>query len=84
MGDPNLVHAAEADVQQKDPRTENRIVNIHQPWVRPIVRGKTAVLTEFGAKVELSINNSFASVEEIRWVAYNEGTTLKASVGRYR
>jgi IS5 family transposase len=65
-------------------RTENRIVSIHQPWVRPIVRGKTAAPTEFGAKVELSMNNGYARVEEIRWDAYNEGTTLKASVERYR
>ena len=65
-------------------RAENRIVSIHQPWVRPIVRGKTAAPTEFGAKVELSMNNGYARIEEIRWDAYNEGTTLKASVERYR
>ena len=65
-------------------RTENRIVSIHQPWVRPIVRGKTAVPTEFGAKVELSMNNGCARVEEIRWDAYNEGKTLIQSVERYR
>jgi IS5 family transposase len=65
-------------------RTENRIVSIHQPWVRPIVRGKTAAPTEFGAKVELSMNNGYARVEEIRWDAYNEGTTLIQSVERYR
>ena len=65
-------------------RVENRIVSIHQPWVRPIVRGKTAAPTEFGAKVELSMSNGYARIEEIRWDAYNEGTTLKASVERYR
>ena len=54
-------------------RVEDRIVSIHQPWVRPIVRGKTAAPTEFGAKVELSMNNGYARVEEIRWDAYNEG-----------
>ena len=65
-------------------RVEDRIVSIHQPWVRPIVRGKTAAPTEFGAKVELSMSNGYARVEEIRWDAYNEATTLKASVERYR
>ena len=65
-------------------RIENRIVSIHQPWVRPIVRGKTAAPTEFGAKVELSMNGGYARVEEIRWDAYNEGTTLIQSVERYR
>ena len=65
-------------------RAEDRIVSIHQPWVRPIVRGKTTAPTEFGAKVELSMNNGYTRIEEIRWDAYNEGTTLKASVERYR
>ena len=65
-------------------RVEDRIVSIHQPWVRSIVRGKTAAPTEFGVKVELSMNNGYARVEEIRWDAYNEGTTLKAFFERYR
>ena len=35
-------------------RVDDRIVSLHQPWVRPIVRGKTAVAVEFGAKVALA------------------------------
>ncbi|NLX18603.1 MAG: IS5/IS1182 family transposase, partial [Desulfobulbus sp.] len=42
-------------------------VSLHQPWVRPIVRGKTAVAVEFGAKVALSMNEGYARVEEISW-----------------
>lgn len=30
------------------------------------------------------MNNGYARVEEIRWDAYNEATTLKASVERYK
>lgn len=65
-------------------RVEDRIVSLHQPWVRPIIRGKTGAPVEFGAKVELSMSGGYARVEEIRWDAFNEGTTLKASVERYR
>ena len=31
---------------------ENRIVSLSQPWVRPIVRGKSKAPTEFGAVIE--------------------------------
>ncbi|TFH93795.1 hypothetical protein E4P48_11230, partial [Porphyromonas levii] len=32
----------------------HRIVNIHQPHIRPIVRGKVGNPTEFGPKVNVS------------------------------
>ena len=36
----------------------DRIVNSSQPYIRPIVRGKAKTLTEFGAKPDLTIDNS--------------------------
>lgn len=33
-----------------------RIVSLSQPWVRPIVRGKVKAPVEFGAKLEVSID----------------------------
>lgn len=65
-------------------RVEDRIVSLHQPWVRPIIRGKTGTPVEFREKVELSMSGGYALIEEIRWDAFNEGTTLQASVERYR
>jgi IS5 family transposase len=62
----------------------DRIVSIHQPHVRPIVRGKANAKVEFGAKIDVSITNGFAFLEESSWDAYNEGTTLIATVERYR
>lgn len=63
---------------------DDRIVSIHQPHVRPIVRGKANAKVEFGAKIDVSITNGFAFVEEYSWDAYNEGTTLMATVERYK
>ncbi len=63
---------------------DDRIVSIHQPHVRPIVRGKASAKVEFGAKIDVSITNGFAFLEEYSWDAYNEGTTLIATVERYR
>jgi DNA-directed RNA polymerase subunit E'/Rpb7 len=65
-------------------RINDRIVSINQPHVRPIVRGKASGTTEFGAKLEISIDNGFVHCEVISWDAYNESTTLIKAVERYK
>lgn len=65
-------------------KVDTRIVSISQPWVRPIVRGKLNAEVEFGAKVEMSVVNGFLRIEDLRWEAFNESTTLQASVESYR
>jgi hypothetical protein len=62
---------------------ENRIVNIYQPYVRPIVRGKDKAQVEFGAKLGVSIQNGYARINTLSWDAYNEGTDLKKQVEAY-
>jgi IS5 family transposase len=37
--------------EQGSKRVDDRIVSLHQPWVRPIVRGKAKAAVEFGAKI---------------------------------
>ncbi|MCK9204473.1 MAG: transposase [Bacteroidales bacterium] len=63
---------------------EDRIVSIHQPHVRPIVRGKTNAHVEFGAKINVSIMNGFAFLDDYSWDAFNEGTRLMATVEKYK
>ena len=65
-------------------RTDDRIVSLSQPWVRPIKRGKQNAETEFGAKVEMSDVNGFLRIEHLSWDAFNESTTLQASVENFR
>jgi len=65
-------------------RISDRIVSLSQPWVRPIVRGKQTADVEFGAKVEMSDVGGYLRVEDLRWNAFNESTTLQASVESYR
>ena len=62
----------------------DRIVSLSQPWVRPIVRGKQNAETEFGAKVEMSVVDGYLRIEDLRWSAFNESTTLIDSVESYR
>jgi transposase, IS5 family len=62
----------------------DRIVSIHQPHVRPIVRGKTNAKVEFGAKINVTLANGFAFLDEISWDAFNEGTRLLKYVEQYK
>jgi len=62
----------------------DRIVNVHQPHVRPMARGTAVAELEFGAKVNASEVNGFARADVIRWDAYNEAADLKAMVESYR
>ena len=71
--------------QNKVHSVENRIVSISQPWIRPIVRGKTKAPVEFGAKFDLSIDDSgLGRIEKISYDAYNESTVLVEVVERFR
>lgn len=65
-------------------RIEHRIVNIHQPHVRPIVRGKENAKTEFGSKLQMSLVGGFTFIDHLSWEAYNEGGLLMDSVEKYR
>ena len=69
---------------QRTSRVDDRIVSLHQPHVRPIKRGKVNRPTEFGAKIEVSLVNGYARIEDLRWNAFHEGLTLQASVERFR
>lgn len=62
----------------------NRIVSISQPYIRPIVRGKAKTPTEFGTKLDLSIDEyGMARIEKQSFDAYNESDVLEDAVQRY-
>ena len=63
----------------------DRIVSISQPYIRPIVRGKAGAPVEFGAKLDLSIDeNGMARLEKLSFDAYNESDVLIGAIERYR
>ena len=62
---------------------EDRIVSLHMPFVRPIVRGKARADVEFGAKLAISIVDGFSYMESISFDAFNVGTTLIQSIKNY-
>ena len=63
---------------------ENRIVSIHQPFIRPIVRGKDGKKVEFGSKINVSLVNGYARVNQFSFDAFNESTYLKEQVEDYK
>lgn len=62
----------------------NRIVSIHQPHVRPIVRGKTTAKVEFGAKIHVSLIDGYSFLDTISWEAFSEGKHLVEYVNNYK
>jgi len=62
---------------------KDRIVNIYQPYVRPIPRGKEKASVEFGAKLGVSEVEGFTRLTNLSWDAYNESKDLKEQVNQY-
>lgn len=62
----------------------DRIVNIYQPYVRPIVRGKSKVNVEFGAKLSISEYEGMSKVDRISWDAFNEAGDLIMQAEKFR
>ncbi|MGI6572726.1 MAG: IS5 family transposase [Fermentimonas sp.] len=63
---------------------EHRIVSIHQPFIRPIVRGKDGKRVEFGSKINVSLVNGYTRINQFDFEAFNEGTFLKDQVEAYK
>jgi len=62
----------------------DRIVNIYQPYVRPMVRGKDKADVEFGSKINISEVDGFVRINHLSWDNYNEGVDLKRQVEDFR
>ena len=65
-------------------RIENRIVNLYQPYVRPILRGKAKTKVEFGSKNGVSLQNGYAFIDTLSWDAYNESSDLYKASENYK
>lgn len=71
--------------QNKTHRCKDRIVSIKEEYVRPIVRGKVKAPVEFGAKIDLSIDEKGnARIEKLSFNPYNESEVLKDAVEKYK
>jgi transposase, IS5 family len=69
---------------EKSHSIEDRIVSIHQPHVRPIVRGKQKAKVEFGAKIQVSLVAGYAFLDILSWDAFNEGGKLILAIENHK
>jgi transposase, IS5 family len=58
----------------------DRIVSLHKPYVRPIIRGKEVKPVEFGAKVNMLLVDGISFIEHFSYDNFNEGTRLQSTV----
>jgi hypothetical protein len=65
-------------------RVSDRIVSIHQPYVRPIVRGKAKAKVEFGSKLNISLQDGYAFIETLSWDAFNECNDVQSAAENYK
>jgi hypothetical protein len=64
----------------KQATVPNRIVSLHKPYVRPIVRGKEVKPVEFGAKVNMLLVDGISFIEHFSYDNFNEGTRLQSTI----
>ena len=70
--------------QQKKHSISNRIVSIHQPHIRPMVRGKLGTNVEFGAKINVSLQEGYTRIDQISFEAFNEGGCMIEQLERFK
>lgn len=63
---------------------KGRIVSLHMPHIRPIVRGKAGRDAGFGAKALLSWVDGYCFLDRLCFEAYNEGEYLAESLEKYK
>ncbi|MEI6950851.1 transposase [Paraflavisolibacter sp. H34] len=61
-------------------RVPGRMVSLHKPYLRAIIRGKETKPVEFGCKVNKVWVDGICFIEFLSFEAFNEGTRLKSSI----
>lgn len=69
--------------REKVKQIEGRIVSLHKPQVRPIVRGKEWKKVEFGPKVALSHVNGFTFLDHMSHDNFNEVKWLSRQIEHF-
>lgn len=88
----NIYAQQEEMYTKKSHSVKDRIVSIHQPYIRPMVRGKANADVEFGAKISVSVVKRYVYLDRLKWDAYlirdscwsNENMDLIDQVNKYR
>lgn len=63
---------------------KERIVSIHKPHIRPMVRGKYPVEVEFGPKILLSHKNGFLFLDDLQFNNISDTHMLDTAIQSYK
>ena len=81
----NTIYQQQQELMDKRSKSiPDRIVSMSQPHVRPMVRGKAAANTEFGAKINVSLTDGYAFLDQLSWDAFHEGNQLLRYIEQFR
>ena len=69
---------------EKTNTVEDRIVSISQPYIRPIVRGKSGSPVEFGSKVATALIGGFTFIIHMAFDNFSEAKYLELTVEEYK
>jgi IS5 family transposase len=65
-------------------KVPDRIVSLHKPYVRPIIRGKEVKPVEFGAKINMLQVDGINFIEHLSYDNFNESTRLQSTIHMQR
>lgn len=75
--------AQQKDIYQGLP-VQERIVSVHQPHIRPMVRGKYPIEVEFGPKILLNLKNNFLFLEHLSFNNISDSQLLDTALKGYQ
>lgn len=80
-----MVYDQQRELWKTRARTvKERIVSLHLPHIRPIVRGKDGRDVEFGPKILLSWVDGYGFLDELKFEAHNEGSLWEKSLDLHK
>lgn len=71
-------------LQIPESKITHRIVSLHKPYLRPIVRGKENKSCEFGAKVQRYQVGDLDFIEHLSFEAFNESTRFQSTIRHHQ
>jgi transposase, IS5 family len=74
----------QAHFKEPESKIDNRIVSLHKPYVRPIIRGKENKPLEFGAKVHIYQVDNFDFIEHVNFNNFNETTRFESTIDHHQ
>ena len=75
-----VLQEQQQQIYLKGQKVQGRIVSLHKPYVRPIVRGKQVKPVEFGCKVHMLQVGGINFLEHLCFENFNEATRLKSAI----